>query len=257
MLCDYGCKQEGKYIMTTGKICCSERYNSCPAIRKKNSEGLERAHAENRMPIIKGTVPHNKGKTIPVELVKVNFTLNGKGPHKRILIHERGHKCESCNNTEWLNEPIPLELEHIDGNNRNQIRENLLLLCPNCHAKTPTYRGRNARRDTPQKVIDADLIIALQTSLNIREALLKVGLVGKGGNYVRCKKLIKSGIQLKEKEINLNKKNSQYGKIWVCHLDNKDNKSIRSTELQSYIDLGWLKGRVIKFGQVAQLVETR
>lgn len=63
---------------------------------------------------------------------------------------------------------------------------------------------------------------------------------------------------LKTKEIQLDKKNSQYGKIWICHLDKKENKKIELAELPSYIILGWITGRVAKFnGQVAQLVETR
>lgn len=53
------------------------------------------------------------------------------------------HKCYKCNNTEWNDQPIPLELEHIDGNNQNNELSNLTILCPNCHAQTLTYRGRN------------------------------------------------------------------------------------------------------------------
>jgi hypothetical protein len=55
-------------------------------------------------------------------------------------------KCVSCNLFKWLDEPIPLELDHIDGNNSNNELSNLRLLCPNCHAKTPTYRGKNKRK---------------------------------------------------------------------------------------------------------------
>lgn len=52
------------------------------------------------------------------------------------------HKCYNCNLTHWNDQPIPLELEHKDGNNKNNKLENLTLLCPNCHAQTPTYRRR-------------------------------------------------------------------------------------------------------------------
>lgn len=64
---------------------------------------------------------------------------------KRRLIQE-GLKeifCEKCRLSEWQGFPIPLELHHINGNNRDNRLENLTLLCPNCHALTESYRGKN------------------------------------------------------------------------------------------------------------------
>jgi len=65
---------------------------------------------------------------------------------KENMIRKNGHKCSRCNLSEWLNEPIPLQIDHMDGNSRNHAASNVRLLCPNCHAMTPNYAGRNARR---------------------------------------------------------------------------------------------------------------
>lgn len=53
------------------------------------------------------------------------------------------YKCECCGLSTWLDRPIPLELHHKDGNRNNNTIENYILLCPNCHAFTDSYRGRN------------------------------------------------------------------------------------------------------------------
>lgn len=66
-----------------------------------------------------------------------------KYQRKPRLISERGHRCEICGNIEWRNQPIALELDHIDGNNENNDKSNCRLICPNCHAQTSTYKGRN------------------------------------------------------------------------------------------------------------------
>lgn len=66
---------------------------------------------------------------------------------KNKLLNEgyKEHKCENCNQSEWLNNPIPLELHHIDGNHYNNDLNNIQVLCPNCHALTENYRGKNVK----------------------------------------------------------------------------------------------------------------
>jgi 5-methylcytosine-specific restriction endonuclease McrA len=53
--------------------------------------------------------------------------------------------CAECGISEWLGEPLGLELHHINGDGRDNRLENLQLLCPNCHSQTETFSGRNRR----------------------------------------------------------------------------------------------------------------
>jgi len=73
---------------------------------------------------------------------------------KRILIQLFGEKCSKCG---WAKRhpvtgTVPVEIEHKDGNYRNNHKDNVCLLCPNCHSLTTTFRalnwgnGREARR---------------------------------------------------------------------------------------------------------------
>lgn len=64
---------------------------------------------------------------------------------KQKLIRDgiKENKCEICGNSKWLEQDIPLELHHKDGNHFNNELNNLQIVCPNCHALQPNNSGRN------------------------------------------------------------------------------------------------------------------
>jgi len=59
--------------------------------------------------------------------------------------------CSSCELKEWLGQPIPIQLDHINGNHFDNRIENLRFLCPNCHALTDTYCGKNTKQSKDKK----------------------------------------------------------------------------------------------------------
>jgi Zn finger protein HypA/HybF involved in hydrogenase expression len=104
---------------------------------------------------------HLKGKshrfnTRPLsEILVENSSYKSNNLRKRLIRDGiKQHKCECCGLEEWLGEPIPLQLDHIDGNHTNNRLENLQILCPNCHAKTPTYCGKNIKHKPTYKKVE-------------------------------------------------------------------------------------------------------
>jgi 5-methylcytosine-specific restriction endonuclease McrA len=67
---------------------------------------------------------------------------------RRHLLEEAGYKCSQCgwSGVNPVSGKTTLEIDHIDGNRKNAKKENLRVLCPNCHSLTPTYRALNIKK---------------------------------------------------------------------------------------------------------------
>lgn len=91
--------------------------------------------------VTKGRIAHNKK---PVLSYCYNGSTINSHTLKKKLIKEglKKEQCEICGITEWMGDPVVLELDHKDSNHYNNGLWNLQILCPNCHAQqTRNRRG--------------------------------------------------------------------------------------------------------------------
>ena len=111
---------------------CNKSY-----IRDKNSRGKPFCGS-----VCKGKSKYKTGFTKRKELFE-----QGKLKYRRqirsILLERHGHSCQICKHTTWTNQPIPLQVDHKDGNATNNQPSNLRMICHNCDALLPTFAGKN------------------------------------------------------------------------------------------------------------------
>jgi hypothetical protein len=92
---------------------------------------------------------HKRKKQDLSKILVENSTYSSSNSLKRRLISNNliEYKChnQNCDVVDtWNGKPIQLQLEHKNGNPKDNRLENLELLCPNCHTQTPTW-GRKDR----------------------------------------------------------------------------------------------------------------
>lgn len=129
---------------------------SIEKLRISNPEKLkrrwekERLSDEHKKKISNGLILYNKKKEqFYKKCVKENkYELLSRPARRKFLLEETNNSCEICKNNKWLDKPIWLEIHHKDGNNKNNRRENLLVVCLNCHAildNNYRFTGRNRK----------------------------------------------------------------------------------------------------------------
>jgi hypothetical protein len=146
------CETKLPFEKRRGKFC----NQTCSA--KHNNRGVTRHIKGSKIcQCGKSKKPHNKYCADCIKnrvyAVKIERLEDAKYDRmrRRLLIEQRGNRCEVCGFEEWNGKPIPIELDHIDGNSDNNTEANLRLICPNCHAQTETYKGGNKGRNSKRQ----------------------------------------------------------------------------------------------------------
>lgn len=163
--------------------------------KKKKSElmkGRKRSNltpeAREKMRAAQAIAVAANQKRYKERLENAPFDTLSKDARRIRILNEQNHSCRKCGIKDWQGEAITFEMEHIDGDNTNNERSNLEILCPNCHSQTSTWRGRNGGNKN-KGVTNEMLLEALTQTNTIEEALKFVGLGTGGYNMKRAIKL--------------------------------------------------------------------
>ena len=89
-----------------------------------------------------------RAAAMPIEeLLVPDRPITNRSHLKQRLLAEglKRNICERCGLTEWQGEPLSMQLHHVNGNGKDNRLDNISFLCPNCHAQTGNWGGRNLR----------------------------------------------------------------------------------------------------------------
>ena len=113
---------------------------------------------------------------------KLDDILKGKHPqypstHLRKRLFDgkiKKEECEKCGIKNWNSSKLSFELHHIDGDRTNHLLCNLLILCPNCHSQTETFKAKNVKYNT-RKCLRCEIVIRKDNKTGYcRKCLFKI-----------------------------------------------------------------------------------
>ena len=139
------CGKEHDGSFGSGKFCsraCANSRIRTEETKKKISEGILKSEWWLKCDYSHNSSTEKIEKQRETWKAKRDFNTAHIFSIKKWLKEERGNKCEECGVEEWNGKRLPMEVDHIDGNTKNNDLTNLKVLCPNCHSQTPTWRKK-------------------------------------------------------------------------------------------------------------------
>ncbi len=138
------CSNYASVIRKLGLIPAGGNYDAIK--RRIRDLELDTSHFHTSIPF------HGNWRRDPTPLDELLVVGRDLGSHTlKLRLFAEGLKSPACELCGWatrrpLDGVIPVELDHINGDRRDNRLDNLRILCPNCHALHSTHRGLNKKR---------------------------------------------------------------------------------------------------------------
>jgi hypothetical protein len=155
--CTSGCgKSINKGVKYCSPACSGRAHKKCFAPQYPCMNGCGKITSPGRRYCSCQCASADRAKIGTAEFVSRGGAYGHVNPHfvAKCLRRHLGEHCSRCGWSERHPKTgkVPVEVEHIDGDWQNNRLANLTLLCPNCHALTPTFRGLNRGRGRPYRL---------------------------------------------------------------------------------------------------------
>jgi hypothetical protein len=168
------------------RTCSNSRIFSEESKKKKSLKSIEafKRMTEEDLKIRSENITKTARETKGLKLRENNFDILSLNLKRERLLLEQNGRCDLCQTEQiWNNKPLKFQLDHINGDRRNETRINLRMICPNCHTQTETYGGKNGRKITNQQIAD---VIHIG---NNNQICLYLGLNPSAYSYKRIEKI--------------------------------------------------------------------
>lgn len=230
-LCDYGCGNEGKYLLKNGKYCCSITPNKCEFVRKKN----QNAHL------------NHKYKECPFCHKKITINIGGQyTQHIRYCssIYDKKIILKSKNSQKYLNW----------YNNIIQYRQNNPLIegyREEHHIIPKSLGGSNMKNNLIYLTAREHYIchmLLVEIYRNDQQSYLKMlaafMMMKSRGINSKIYEKYRLEYSISKKGTGKGELNNNYGNKWVTNPITKEHKLIDANLLDEYLSNGWIKGRI-------------
>lgn len=143
-------KESNSYADVCRKLNITPNTGAQTYVTKKIKEyHIDTAHFTGRGWLKGKKITTNPGKTLDEICVENSTYSSSKLLKKLVKEGKKKYQCEICNLTVWRENPISLELHHINGCYIDNRLENLQILCPNCHSQAHSYcKGLSTQKET-------------------------------------------------------------------------------------------------------------
>ena len=150
-----------KKCLLCGKETRNKKYCSRSCSQTVNNRGVRRNGNPAKVCIVCGKEHRNPkvcslscSAKLLVNQRHEDIDLNGNEDQKhgvtsmkRYLVWKHNGTCQNCECGTWMGGKMSVEIHHVNGKSKDNRVSNLQLLCPNCHALTPTYKAKNRNCD--------------------------------------------------------------------------------------------------------------